>query len=271
MTSKRRSGAQARQQKGANTMTQLTLDLAPRVVRQYRSALLLVAVVVMLSVSVPLLLKGLYQVANRFPVQQIQVFGTFNHLSEQNLRDALEKYLEYNYFDVKLDNIKTTAEQLAWVESAVIKKAWPDTIVVEIQERVAVANWGDTHLISHRHTIFHSHQTPTIAGLPTFIGAEEHAVLIMDHYRQLSRSLKAVDLAIDTLILAERMSWTLRLTNGLVIIVDDQQAIEKVQRFVALYQQMPEQDRQSMEQVDLRYENGLAIKWKQKDGDSDAA
>lgn len=271
MTVERRASSAARQQKGANTMTQLTLDLAPRVVRQHRSLLAFLCAVIVLLGSMPLVFSGLYQMADRFPVQQIQVYGTFNHLSEQNLRDALEKYLEYNYFDVKLENIKTTAEQLAWVESAVIKKAWPDTIVVEIQERVAVANWGDSHLISHRHTIFHSHQTPSIAGLPTFVGAEEHAVLMMDHYRQLSRSLKSVELAIDTLTLAERMSWTLRLTNGLVIIVDDQHAIEKVQRFIALYQQMPEQDRQSMEQVDLRYENGLAIKWKNKDGDSDAA
>lgn len=250
---------------------QLTLDFAPVAVRRFGALMLIIVVTVALMMSIPVIKNAWQHLTNRYPLKRIEVFGTFNHLNAQKLRDTLEKFLEYNYFDVKLENIKITAEQLAWVETAAIRKAWPDTIVVQIQERVAVANWGKSHLISHRHTIFHSHETPSIPGLPTFVGPKEHAERIMEHYRQVSRLLKPAALAIETVTLEDRMSWNIQLKGGMVIVVDDEDAIERIQRFVVVYQQMPEQQRHSIERVDLRYENGLAIKWKNKHGDSDAA
>ena len=71
--------------------------------------------------------------------------------------------------------------------------------------------------------------------------------------------------------MTDRVSSTLQLRNGLSLIIDEKNSLEKLKRFTELYQLFSEEQRQQLLRVDLRYENGLAIKWKKGDGDTNAA
>ena len=83
--------------------------------------------------------------------------------------------------------------------------------------------------------------------------------------------LREVGLSVRTIELEDRISWKAQLDNGLMLVVDDKDSMAKLKRFTRLYAMFTEQQKQQLFKVDLRYENGLAIKWKKEDGDTDAA
>ena len=144
-------------------------------------------------------------------------------------------------------------------------------MVIKVEERVAVANWGKDQLISQHQEIFSSDEIKRLDQLPTFYGIDEYAPLMVDRFNEVQSELEPLGLSVKTLELEDRFSWRLTLDDGLRLVVDEHDFMKKLARFVELYQKMPSIDRSYIEQADLRYENGLAIKWKKKDGNSDAA
>lgn len=211
------------------------------------------------------------RVAERFPIQRIHVLGAVKHVERQALEAALSPYMKENFFGIDLAEVRQTAESMTWIDTANVRKEWPNTLVVTLQERIPVANWGHNQFLSTKGEIFFAEHVQPDANLPTFIGMEEQAALIAQHYVQMQAVLKDAGLSITTLEMSDRISMTVRLTGGLTLVIDEKESLEKLQRFTAVYRLFSEEQRKQLLRVDLRYENGLAIKWKKDDGDTNAA
>lgn len=227
-----------------------------------------VSVFVVVLLTVPVLVEMAF---SQFPIQAVKVSGNFFHLNENKLQKRLEKHLIANYFNVNLLEVREAAEALPWIEKAWVKKEWPDSVVIKIEERVAVANWGKNQLISQHQKIFSSDEVKHLDQLPTFYGIDEHAPLMLSRFNEIKSNLGPLGLSVKTLKLEDRFSWHVTLDNGLKLVIDEVDFMKKLERFVELYQAMPSIDRTYIAQADLRYKNGLAIKWKKKNGKSDAA
>ncbi len=208
---------------------------------------------------------------DRYPIQKIQIVGELNNVDRSVLKAALTPYVSENFFTVDLDKLKETAESLTWIDYADAKKEWPNTLVVELQERIPVANWGKKHFLSTKGEIFLAENVQPKANLPTFIGREEQAAVIAERYTKMQKILSEIGLSVVTLQLADRVSWNAQLDNGLVLVIDEKNSLDKLKRLTALYPLFSEQQKQQLLKIDLRYENGLAIKWKKNDGDTNAA
>lgn len=216
----------------------------------------------------PMILENAFK---RFPITQVKVAGTFHHLNEKKLQKTLVKHLTANYFNVNLQDVREAAEALPWIEKAWVKKEWPGTVAIKIEERVAIANWGKGQLISQNEEIFTSDEIAHLETLPTLLGIDEYAPLMVNRYNEVKSELEPLGLTVKAMKLEDRFSWHVTLNDGLRLVIDEADFMKKLERFVELYRKMPSTDRPYMEQADLRYENGLAIKWKKKDGNSDAA
>ena len=72
--------------------------------------------------------------------------------------------------------------------------------------------------------------------------------------------LRSVDLHVVALRWQDR-SWLLTLNDHMQVRVDDASRIMKLLRFAELYPELKQQER-PIERVDLRYEKGLAVKWR---------
>lgn len=210
-------------------------------------------------------------VAERFPIQRIHVLGAIKHVERNALEAALSPYMEESFFGIDLEEVRQTAESMTWIDAANVRKEWPNTLVVTLQERIPVANWGKNQFLSAKGEIFFAEHVQPDANLPTFIGMAEQAALIAQHYVQMQAVLKDAGLSITTLEMSDRISMTVKLAGGLTLVIDEKESLEKLQRFTAVYRLFSEEQRQQLLRVDLRYENGLAIKWKKGDGDTNAA
>ena len=234
----------------------------------------MVLLVVALLVLASLVLAGrvvAYRWFDSYPIQRIQVMGELQHVDQKVLQAALSPYMVENFFTVDLEKVKQTTESLTWIDFADARKEWPNTLKVYLQERVPAANWGKSEFLSVKGEIFSAEHVQPDVNLPTFIGKPDQAVAIAERYTKMQEILREVGLSVKTIELEDRISWRAQLDNGLMLVVDDKDSMAKLKRFTRLYAMFTEQQKQQLFKVDLRYENGLAIKWKKEDGDTDAA
>lgn len=206
-----------------------------------------------------------------YPIKQINVVGELRHVDQTQLKSVLEPYVTDNFFTIDLEKVKQTAESLVWIDYADAKKEWPNTLIVLLHERVPVANWGKNEFLSQKGEIFSAEHVQPDPNLPTFIGRQEQATVIAERFTKMQEILSEIGLSVKQLELEDRVSWKAQLNNGLVLVVDEKDSLEKLKRFAQLYVLFSDEQKQLLSKVDLRYENGLAIKWKKNDGNTDAA
>jgi len=212
------------------------------------------------------------QWADKYPVSRVKVIGFLNHVSPEDIRKVWQKEPEANFFRVDLKKIKGNLELLPWVAEVYVKKEWPDTLVVGLTEREAVARWGEDRFIDKDGGIYSGSpgdSAVTLPDLPVFHAKDHQALDILHRYREIEGLLAGVGLGIRKLVLEERYFWRMVLDNGLLLLVDDLDFTKKLKRFIKFYMQIPEVDRCSLERVDVRYDSGLAAKPKMMNGNNE--
>ena len=99
----------------------------------------------------------------RFPLEVVEVKGDFRYLDKQRLQDAVAAHVEGGFFTVDVNAIRTAAEQLPWVYKAAVKRVWPATLRISIEEQQAIARWGEQgYLNSERRTVL-SRKRPALS------------------------------------------------------------------------------------------------------------
>ena len=92
-------------------------------------------------------------------------------------------------------------------------------------------------------------------------GSEKEVVA---RYSQLRDWLTPTGLLPETLTLSNRYAWTVKLDNGMTVELgraeNDATLKERIARLVAVYPQLTQGLSGKIEQVDMRYPNGLALK-----------
>ena len=99
------------------------------------------------------LLNGWFA-ADRWPLKKLRISGEFIQVSDQALREAVKDDAGIGFFAVDLDRLRDRVEALPWVARAEVRKQWPDTLLIRVIERKAVARWGEDRLLSADGEIF---------------------------------------------------------------------------------------------------------------------
>ena len=85
-----------------------------------------------------------------FVVERIDVMGE-GRLNERDIRLAAQIQTGSYFFGVDLDAARDRTESLPWVDRAVVRRLWPNRIVVQVVETTPYALWqneGQLHLLT---------------------------------------------------------------------------------------------------------------------------
>lgn len=203
-----------------------------------------------------------FRITNAAEIQSVRISGEFQQLRKDDLARLLSASVRGNFFTVDLGAVRRAASQSPWVESVAVSRSWPDGLVVEVSERKPVARWGNTSLISASGQLFTPSQLKLVDGLPILFGPESKAAYVMEQYRAMNAMLRPASMKIVELQLTERMAWFLRLDSGIVIVVDQQNTLSKLQRFTHLFIKQLAPDVSNIATIDLRYRNGVSVGWR---------
>ena len=155
-----------------------------------------------------------------FVVERIDVMGE-GRLNEADVRAAVGIYRGDYFFDADLVRAQERTESLPWVDRAVVRRLWPNRIVVQLVETTPVALYqqdGVVHLADADGALV-APLTPETARLPDglrlFTGPD--ATL---HAASITETLRGVpSVWADTTALTRHPSgrWDLHLSDALVV------------------------------------------------------
>jgi len=194
------------------------------------------------------------------PVKIVRIDGTLKFLHVRELEQTVADKVTVGFFNIDLQAIKQSAHQLAWVDEVRVKRIWPDTLVMSIHERVALAHWGDRHLVTASGEVFLP-PAEAPAGLARLSGPEDRAMEVVSRFNREKDRFASIGLVVSRLAISDRGAWTMNFSNGLKVAIgraDVENRLQRLQRYLGMISAV----RGIPESIDLRYHHGMAVAWK---------
>ncbi len=197
-----------------------------------------------------------------WPIREVRVSGAFVHVQESDLSQILAGLRGQNLFACDLEAVKDAIKRHPWIDSVAVRRQWPGAVAVEIKEQQAFARWLDGGLVNVRGERFVPAQHTIPQGLPVFQGPGGREREMVERYRDLSAALAPVRLRLEALTLDSRGAWRAQMDNGLKVVIGRRLDERRISRFVRTYPRVIAPALARVEQVDLRYPNGFAVRWR---------
>lgn len=200
-----------------------------------------------------------------FPLRQVVVLGKLNQVTRTQVEYAARTALNGNFFTVDLNTVRATFEKLPWVRRADVRRRWPDSIELTLEEQVATARWkqadGEYRLVNTYGEVF---VAATEEKLPVFAGPEGMAGPMLARHQAFAETLKPIGRRLVEMSLSQRQAWQVRLDDGLVIDLGREESkhpvAERMDRFVTSYREVREKLHLQPTLIDMRYPNGFALR-----------
>lgn len=197
-----------------------------------------------------------------FPIQTVKVVGQYQHIEHAKIKQLVQPLTDKSFFNVDIKTIRDELLQLSWLESANVMRVWPNRLVITLNERTPIAIWNGQHLMTKDAVLFGSQPEEFVTKLPELIGPVGQENEMLKKYRVFSRILSPLDLHIKQLRLTSSGVLSLRLANGIVIMLGDHDAQVRLGRFVSAYPALKMSRHDRAKRVDLRYGDGIAVRWR---------
>lgn len=198
------------------------------------------------------------------PFHHVLVVSSVQYIDVQKIQQLAWKNLEGGFFSLDVDKLKAALLKQPWITNVSIRREWPDTIDLVIQERHPEACWGAQGVISSQAKVFYPAQESIPKALPDIVTAAGDKKKILYNFQKLIDYLLLLDLQIKSLNISKRMAYQVTLSNGIVVMIGRDDVLARFHRFVNLYPQIIGVKSHQVKRVDLRYPNGLAVQWKSK-------
>jgi cell division protein FtsQ len=219
------------------------------------------------------LAAGIYEGAERAmpyldrPVSKINVQGDLSYVSQQAVQQRIAPYVNARFFSIDLTGMRTELEQMPWIAHAEVRRVWPDQVVIRLEEQLPIARWGEAQLLNNQGQAFAPRELANYEHLPQLFGPQRAQQQVMQQYQVLSQMLRPLGFSIARLELRERGSWFLTTGAGsagpgIDLLLGRDHLVEKLRRFIAIYDKTLKDQITNIARIDLRYANGLAVGWR---------
>ena len=196
------------------------------------------------------------------PIDNVHIEGSFVHLSQDDIRRQLEQNLEADYFKADIAALRSALMLLPWVQDASVRRQWPSTIQIRVVEKQPVAYWSNDALLSDRGDLFKPAKISRNMQLPEISGPDGLHHKVWEFLAVLHRDLSGLGLEVKKLVLDERRSWSMLLSNGVEVQLGRNETEKRIRRFKKVFSMQNAPNLDDIEYIDLRYPNGFAMRGK---------
>lgn len=199
-------------------------------------------------------------IANR-PVAAVEVDSELEKVSMAELQGVLEPLVTRPFLSINLETIKSSLEAHPWIAEVSLSRQWPDRLLVSLKEETAIARWQNTGFLNQAGKNIELENNSTLDNLPKLSGPDGSEITVARKFVEINNLVKPLNLSVWQLKLSEDLSWQVSLNNGLVLKLGRDQILEKIERFTGVYHNTLEPKLADIQSIDLRYRNGLAVRW----------
>ena len=201
-----------------------------------------------------------------FELKAVQIGGDLKHVNAAAVRANAVPKLRGNFFTMDLEAARAAFETVPWVRKAGVRRVWPNKLSVEIEEQVAVAQWGESALVNGFGETFIANiaEAEADGDLPILHGPPGSEQLVLKRYVDLKSWLEKTNRNLDALHLSDRFAWSVLLSGGLRLELGREQTPttmrDRITLFLKSYPIVMSQVMKSLQVFDLRYPNGFALR-----------
>lgn len=208
---------------------------------------------------VTMLYATLYAVVHLpiFPLREVKIDGQLDHVNRDQIKLIVAKHLKGNFFTLDLVKARDAFEKLPWARKISLRRRWPDTLEVIVEEHQPLARWGTVALVNTYGELF---QAASNADLPTFYGPGEGVKEVAVKYGEFSKILSKANMQITSITLTPRRAWQLNTENGMLIELGRVEMLPRIEKFVNVYVSTIAKLNRKITYADLRYPNGFAVR-----------
>ncbi len=192
-----------------------------------------------------------------FPLKEVKVDGDLKHVTREQLKLIVGRHLHGNFFTVNLEQARDAFQKLPWVRNVSVRRRWPATLEVTVEEHRELARWGNVALVNTYGELFHA---ASDTDLPAFYGPGDGVGEVASHFGTYSALLAPTGLRVMQLALTPRRAWQIGTDKGMVIELGRDQAEARLKKFAAAYGKTLGASGVSVAYADLRYPNGFAVR-----------
>lgn len=203
-----------------------------------------------------------FRLSSYFPIQSVRIYGA-SHIDRTEVSNALKPMVMHGFFGINVEAIRDRMLQMPWVDDILVRREWPDKVNVTIVEKVAVARWNDEMLLSNTGRIFQPELSTYPVDIPLFYGMPGKQTTILQVYNDINRILLPLHAKISWLELSPYLIWKLTLDNGIRLQIGQKDMLNRLSHFVRVYPKIVGEHAGDVEYIDLRYSNGVAVRWKE--------
>ncbi|MDX2349574.1 MAG: cell division protein FtsQ/DivIB [Porticoccus sp.] len=198
------------------------------------------------------------------PIGVIGVKGEFTHVDQRDVQAMVEPLINGGILSLNLAKIRHQLELDPWIEQVAVSRQWPGGLVINVVEEVAIARWGGHGFLNSRGEMLEIGDNSDLMHLPLLQGEMHTERSLMKAYREVAQLLQPSNLKIVALKRDVRGAWWLSLENGLELVVGRGQVMEKMRRFLVVWELALKTQVERIARVDIRYDNGVAVQWAEK-------
>lgn len=202
--------------------------------------------------------------SERWPLRTLRVNDGLERVDQARLRETVLPYAQRGFFAIRLADARRAVEKLPWVEHVEVRKHWPDVLEIRIVEHRPFARWGEDRLLSEQGRLFPVAGIELPPGLPLLHGPDARVDEVVALYNESRALFAATGLDVRSVLLDPRGSWSLRLANDTDVVVGSSEARLRLRRFARMLPQLLARNPLPLQRADLRYTNGFALTWGEK-------
>ncbi len=235
----------------------LWVTLTPRTL----SALMGVALLLVFGGALLWLTAWLSNPAN-LSIQRVDWQSEFRYLDRNELQALIEPYVQTNLYLLDEVKLEVELESHPWIRAVSLRKAWPNELLLNVEEQLPIAFWGENRLLNQFGETFVAELPEKLGEFPLIYSPKNNGREMAERFIALARSMSSVGLKIAELTEDESGAWSMKLDEGQDVVIGRKEQEKRIERFRVGYTQALRSRFSDIRSVDLRYTNGFAIEWK---------
>lgn len=239
--------------------------------------------------------------AKLWPVERLELAGDLQRVSVPMLQETATPYFDNGLLAADLSLLAAEVKQLDWVGDVHVQRVWPNTLRIEIVEQVPVARWSQVdnadqvdgrlqanRLLMQNGRIVVMPESNAVDGsetavdasfalLPEIVGSGVGGQAVVVELKQINQLLQQHGYELNKFAVAAYGGRNLLLKDAndgaLLIKLPRQQTYVVLERFIRhaneiFTRRLDDFMGRKPAVVDLRYQNGFAVRWRPAAGES---
>ena len=222
-------------------------------------AMLVAAVLVWLTLTA---LPKTFDASSMLPIKGVTFVGDMQRIDAGELK-RVAGGIRGSMLGTDLNDVKAAIRQVHWVRNADVRRRFPATLEVSLEEHRPFAKWntGEPEQGTLVNTFGEVFEADFDEPLPIFSGPPGSAKEILASYNAFKAQLSVIGQTPVVIALSARRAWQIKLDSGALLELGRSEAQDRLRRYVKAYPVVPALQLANA-QIDLRYQSGMALKLK---------